>query len=286
MRGTVRLDGDDRDVIAVARAAARIIRPDRDTRRSLFPQLVGLHRGRRMHLAAQTVPPVGDSVPARVWTVAWGILLASGLVAALMAAVALGPPGRRNAFISADEAMAVAVPAVAIAIPLLFVVLFLPVPRGEAARYGTVTTVTVAVMVAGLLVFRLLVGTDDSRGFSAEQVGLWLRLTPVVFVALVGLVWRLNGLRRKRRHDPRRNSRATAATMRHLHRTAVRLADTSSSGPPDVVLGEWTGRLNRLAKTGINADTIAQARAMSPVAWLVWTFYDGELDVSDVLPKS
>ncbi|MFD0559044.1 hypothetical protein FB566_5002 [Stackebrandtia endophytica] len=285
MREIVHLDGDDRDVITVARAAARVIRPDRDTRRALFPQLMGLHRGRRSHLAAPTVPVAGRSAPARVWIVVWGILLTSGLVAASMAAVALGPPGRRNASTSADQAMAVAVPAAAIAIPLLLVVLFLPVPRGKAARYGTVATVPVAVMVAGLLVFRLLVGTEDSRGFSAEQVGLWLRLTLVVFVTLVVLGWRLNRLRRRRSDDPRPDSRDAVATMRHLRRTAVRLAETSS-GPPDVVLGEWTERLNRLAKSGVNAETIAQARTMSPVAWLVWTFYDGEIDVSDVLPKS
>lgn len=286
MTDGVRLNGTDGDVIAVARAAARVIRPDRDARRALFPQLVGLHHDRRRLLASESnPPPPGRSTSARLRSAIWGALLGSGLVAALTAAVMLGPPGRKNAYSSADLAMAVAVPAATIAIPLLLLVLFLPVPRGEAARYGTVTTVTVAVVVAGILVFRFLVGTGDSRGFSPEQVAAWLRLTAVILLVLVALSWRLDVARRRGAGDTAPRPGVVPGTARHLRRTAERLADIRSDRTAEA-RSDWSRRLARLEKTGVDPGTVEQARTMSPAAWLTWTFYDGEIDVTDVLPKS
>lgn len=46
---------------------------------------------------------------------------------------------------------------------------------------------------------------------------------------------------------------------------------------------EWHGRLERLERQGVDPRTTAQARTMTPAAWLVHTFDDGDRDVTGIL---
>jgi len=49
---------------------------------------------------------------------------------------------------------------------------------------------------------------------------------------------------------------------------------------------DWQRRLDRLAEKGASSATIAQARTMTPSAWLAWLGYDGEIEIRSVLPRS
>ncbi|GAB3618689.1 hypothetical protein GCM10027416_32460 [Okibacterium endophyticum] len=296
MTGVIRLQGEDSDVIAVAQAAAKTIAADRDVRRSLFLQLWNLHSGRRQ-LAAPGVSVEGAapiSSPAsessRAWQGTWGALLGIGLTAAMTAAVMFGPAGRRNTYISAELAFAVATPAAIIAAVLLVALLLLPVPRGQAARYGTVCTVIVAIVVAVMLAFRIFAGESDSRGFTLEQVALWTPVTSAIFLLLLLVSLRFDVIRRRTaevddRPGARELSRVRVSRTRDLRRTAERLA-RGEQGRAAEGSADWLSRLDRLEARGVDARTIAQARTLTPTAWLTWVFYDGDIDVSEILPTS
>jgi len=48
---------------------------------------------------------------------------------------------------------------------------------------------------------------------------------------------------------------------------------------------DWQRRLDRLAEKDTSSATIAQARTMTPAAWLAWLGYDGEIEIRSVLPR-
>ncbi|XBB68609.1 hypothetical protein ABFU82_04645 [Nocardioides sp. WV_118_6] len=271
-----RLEGADGDVLAVAREAVRVLREDRATRRALFPRLARLHHERR---ALQDLPELPRTpLATRVGTVLWWLLHAAGLTAVLTTAVMLGPSGRRNTYLGADDALAVALPAGVVALVLLAGLLVLLVPAGETPRSAVGLAVITGLVVAGLVGYRLAAGTSDGRGFSGDQVRSWTPWALAGLAVLVLLVVRLE--RARRRTPPRAVRRDPAQVRRHLRRQADWLAGAPT---PAGTTATWERRLTRLEERGVPATTIAQARSLSPAAWLAWTFDDPRLDVSGVL---
>lgn len=289
----VRLTGHDEDVVAVAKAAARAVDEHDDLRRAVFPAMSGLRRDRRAYLNAEVIasrPPEPGVTRASAWTVVWGVLLGVALGAALLSFASFGPSGRKNRFIDPETAVAVGMPALWIALAAALVVLVVPVPRGQAARVGTGTTVIVGIMLAAILGFRLVFGGSDDRGFTESQLVPWLGGGAALLLVLGLLAWRLDRRRRALRgvREPqvRRDRRLRRDEGRRLRRRAVELAakDPGSAPARTALAEDWTGRLDRLARQGVNADTVAQARTLTPVAWLAWTYYDGDLDTDDITP--
>lgn len=279
-KAAVRLEGSRSDIIAVARTAARAVAADDSAKRALFPALRVLHQGSRT-LAGWPEDTAAQGTS--LWRAAWGVLLSTGLVAALTGAVMFGPADRKNAFISAEQAVAVGLPAAQIGIVLVAVLLFLPVPTWPAARYGSVCTMLVGLVVAGLFVVRIVTGAADERGFTPGQVATWVPAIALMAALLAVLAWRLNALHRRAAGPGVVPSpRARKEQSRHLRTMAERLAGAAAN---TAVLEDWNNRLAQLERQGISPSAIAQARQMEPAAWLAWVFYDGDSDVSEVLSR-
>lgn len=85
---------------------------------------------------------------------------------------------------------------------------------------------------------------------------------------------------------PARSQLARRDDIRELDEIAARLADLAPgyAAEREDLSREWSGRVDRLAKRGVDAGTLAQARALGPVAWLVWTVSDGDIDLAGILP--
>lgn len=288
MKPVVRLQGADADVRAVAREAVTILQ-EQGGGGAFFDELRTLNEGRRRTVAAMRTPPSGTAIVApeptagRAHRVVWGALLTLGLIAALTAAVMLGPAGRKNAFLSADLAAAVSLPAVIVAIAALLLALVIRPPDGGSARTGETMAVLVGIPVFGILVFRLIAGVGDGRGFSAATLAWWVPASAVVVLLLIGIVVRCDGVRRSadaRAPRPRATAMSKDAVTPQ-RRTAERLAATAVSKEARQLWGE---RLAALAGRGIPRETVAQAESMTPAAWLAWFCYDGEIDVSQVIP--
>jgi hypothetical protein len=127
----------------------------------------------------------------------WGVLLGIGLVAALVQAVMLGPADRKNAFTDPSTALAIALVAGVIAIPMLLIVWVLRVPDQKSARTGETVAVLVGLICGGILVFRLVVGGSDDRGFDQQDLVAWLVMTAVSVLSIVGIAIRSDLVRRR-----------------------------------------------------------------------------------------
>ncbi|WP_163542899.1 hypothetical protein [Occultella kanbiaonis] len=284
---SVQLAGTDRGVLAVARAAARSVSPHRRLRRTVWRHLDSLDRARPTPDTAPVARGQQSRESAPTWKVTWGILFALAMVATIVATAAVGPAGRRNRYIDPEAAIALGLPALAVAAAVTVVLLLVPIPT-RAERVGTVICVTVAIMLALVLGFRGLIGSADGRGFTAQQIGPWLVGAAVLLLLLLGLTARF-GRRRRRapgRPPPRQPRRDARDRARHRLEFAARTADLEpeSTAERELVNRDWHDRLDRLAERGTDPDLLAQARALGPVAWLAWTFYDDQLNVAGILP--
>lgn len=292
MKPVVRLSGDDATVIAVAKEAVEVLRAQPQAASALFSRLWNLHRRRRRFVSASTVPSIATATPAMQtrarssagYRAVWGTLLGLGLTAALTAAVMLGPPGRKNAYMNAEHAMSTAVVAGAIAVPVLLITLLLKVPDAQSARIGAVTSLLVGLLCASLLLTRFLLGTGDDRGFTPEDLAIWLPMTAVIALLIAGIAIR-SDLVRRQDAAPSTGARASLdpGDLRQMRRDAEWAASSSSPTPTDKA--EWSRRLDALANAGIDASTIAQARTLAPAAWVAWLAYDGEIDIAGVIPR-
>lgn len=277
----IRLEGTDGDVVAVARAAVRTLRRDRTTRRGLYPRLAAHHAARRR--LAQTPAPPGSPFARRVGLALWWLLYGAGLVAVLAAAALAGPPGRKTTYLRAEDAMPVATTAAVVGVVLLGVVLVLRTPRGGGTPLAATTLgVTTGGLVLLLVGYRLVVGTGDDRGVTADQLRTWSPPAVLAILALVAVTVRVDRTRRRTPEEvPAGASRRDQE--RHLRRRAAELATTAPARPAAEVAAEWHGRLDRLERQGVDPRTTAQARTMTPAAWLVHTFDDGDRDVTGIL---
>ncbi|MFC7430413.1 hypothetical protein ACFQQF_02140 [Agrococcus sp. GCM10030264] len=147
-----------------------------------------------------------------------------GITAALVAGVAVAPPSRRNDAISADTAWSFGVPAWITAVVLLAVIVAVPVParhRVAAAQAGQVVAIVVGLLLTGFLLWRLVVGADDDRGFSTAQVQAASAGLGVLVALLATFVLRCRRiLAPERARRAARRARAVAWRRSRNHRRA------------------------------------------------------------------
>ncbi|MBO1741459.1 hypothetical protein [Leifsonia sp. TF02-11] len=294
MKPVVRLLGDDADVRAVGREAVQALK-GADSAPALFGAVAELHGRRRQQVVARAASarsaqvlaaPGRAAAPARAWRVIWAALVTTGLLAALLLVIEFGPTDRKNAFSDPQLSATIALVAGAVAGMVLLIVALVPIPDARSGVVGGLSAALIALIAAGILIYRLIVGTGDRRGFSAEDLRWWIPLVAAILVLLVVVAVR-GGLARRRgpavpdaRPAP---SGGRDDGLRELRRTAERLAATAS---PAAVQQDWRTRLDRLAASGASAETIAQAETLTPAAWLAWMGYDGEIEIRSVLPRS
>lgn len=286
----IRLQGDDSAVRAVGREAAQVVGAAGQPSAAFFAGLVALHRDRARFLAA-TAAAVGradrSGLPTepgmRAYRVLWATMLGFGLVAAMTSAVLFGAPDRKNSFIDPRGAFTLACVAGVLALATLLVVLLLRVPDRESARVGETCAVLVLALCLWMLGYRLAVGHEDSRGFTAADLAVWMPMTSASVLLIGGIVLRCDPIRRRGRDAPgraRQPAMATEVTERS-RRTAARLA--AAVRLDERAMTEWQDRLDALRARGIDAATVRQARTMTPASWLAWLAYDGEIGISGVL---
>ncbi|MBY6060032.1 hypothetical protein ACLD0U_00540 [Microbacterium sp. 2216-1] len=280
----VRLKGEEEEVVAIAVAAKRTVAYHRDLQRELMPQLSALHAARREittpHPQLQT--PSAE-VDARGRGIVWTILFAVSLVAAVVAVAMLSPLGPRTKWVSPEAAVQIAMPALIIAAIAGVGALILRPARGRAA-VATVLSSIVTILLAAVFLFRLVGGGGD-RGFTAEQLGPWLAGAGILLVVLIALTWRLDHLRRSdvfaEGGIPKgnREAQADARRVRESARRAAKLTPATAAAR-DELRQQWA---HVLRQRGARTEAADQAAEIGPVAWLVWTVYDGDLDVSLLL---
>jgi len=132
--------------------------------------------------------------------VCWWVLLVVALSAQLVGGAMLGPPGRKNRYIDAELAVAVAQPAALVALGVLVALAVMPIPTRAAERGAQVLTVLVAGLLLLLLIYRLWTGAADDRGFDPESLAgvaplLWAGLVPAG--VLIGRLERVRRMGRR-----------------------------------------------------------------------------------------
>jgi hypothetical protein len=275
----IRLTGSDRDIAAIARRAWRIVASSPESR-GVLPALEQLGRERRAfmaRLATPTVPAGGVAPPASERgrkPIGWYVLFGVGLLAAVIAAAFAGPVTKR---IVLDPESTV--PLIFTAGVVAMVVLGAALATWPWARHRSSTAVTLAV-VAGLavlavVVFRFVVGPGGGATELTATQFAWWQATGIVLVLELAALAML--VRPARDDDDRSIGAGTRADGRRLRADAARLAETDV---PHAVRSTWEKELGAIGDA--DAAAVAQARELGPVAWLVWSFYDGELDVSAV----
>lgn len=290
MKPVVHLSGDDETVTAVANEAVEVLRAQPQAASALFSRLWNLHQRRRRFVSASAATAIATaSAPPRAQSSAgylavWGTLLGIGLTAALTSAVMLGPSDRKNAFTDPELAVSTAFVAGVIAIPVLLVVLLLRVPDVRSARIGEASSALVGLLCVAMLAIRLVLGTGDDRGFTPDDLAIWLPMTAVIALLIAGVAIR-GDLVRRQDAAPSTGARTSVdpGDLRQMRRDAEWAASSSSPTPSDKA--EWSRRLDTLASAGIDATTIAQARTLAPAAWVAWLAYDGEIDIAGVIPR-
>lgn len=288
MKPVVRLQGEDTDVREIGQAAVNAMEVRPQAASALFARLWSIHQRRRSAVSAMSAqqpasatPPVLRETGSALRAV-WGTLLGIGLTAALVSAVMFGPSDRKNAFLNPELAGTVALVAGAIAVPALMIVLLLRVPDHQSARVGETLSVLVGLVCVGMLVFRLAAGSADERGFSSEAIAWWVPMTAVIELLIIGLAVRSDGVRRGPADPADRAAKRSGADDRHQMRRDAEWASSMKSEP--AVATAWTAGLDDLRER-VDPDALAQARAMTPAAWLAWMSYDGEIDISGVVPR-
>lgn len=286
MKAVVRLAGEDSAVRAIGREAVEVLQKQ-GVDRSLFSGLWDLHQRRRRVIAAPTPTrarsaPGADAQPqtSQWYRVVWGVLLGIGIAAAGVAAVMLGPADRKNQYQNADTALTVAFIAGAVAVVVLLVVAVLRVPDPSSARAGEAITVVVAVLGLALVVYRGIAGSNDDRGFTSGDLAVWMPMMVVILLLCVVVALRCDPVRRRGVLSAKPLVSAGSDASKELRRVAARLADSARGGS-----AEWHEHLVVLDRRGVDTESIAQAKTMTPSAWLAWLAYDGEIDMTGVVPR-
>ncbi len=153
----------------------------------------------RMTSRAPKPTSARESAPRKpgVGSLVWGTLLTIGLTAALTFAVMFDPPSRKNAYSAPELSAQVAQVAGVIALAALLIsLLTVQITSTEGSRVGEVCVITVSLFVAGIGVYRAIVGTGDSRGLTASDLSWWLPMEAVIVVLLLGLAIRSDRRRR------------------------------------------------------------------------------------------
>lgn len=285
---TVRLEGGDAEVVAVAEAAREAIAADRALANRLIPAVMRLARDRRDLVAAPrgayellATSTARASLDGSSGRHAWPWILAVALLAVNASASMFLPPVRR-VIVEIDIALPTVVVSTAMALVLLPIVgLLARRARSYPAYVGMVTSTIVAAVLAAIVVYRMIVGTA-SRGvpFSEEQLRLWFVASGILLIELIVLI-RLFRRRRATGTEPGRPRRVVDRHRRadgDLRREAARLAALKPRTRADAAALErrWAAAIVAL---DLPAKTEAQARRLGPVPWFVWTHFDGDIDV-------
>ncbi len=280
---TVQLVGSDEEIIAVARAAHQAIAADRGLSNRLLPAVMRLSRERRDFISGprDAIPvPRRSDLGTGSHDRAWGTVLTFALLAVVTAASMFLPPVR-GVVVDIEIALPLVIIATPIAAVLLVVVGFLARRASPYPAYvGMVMTVIVAVVLALLIGYRMIVGTA-SRGvpFTQEQLGSWFVAGGILLVELVALAV-IFARRRGSATSPARGADARADRSRDdqaLRKEAVRLAAFRPDAADAAALSSrWEAALTA---AGASDETRAQARQLGPVPWLVWAHFDGEIEL-------
>lgn len=290
MKPVIRLSGDDSSVRAVGTEAVKALRADPQAASALFSRLWKLHLRRARFVTSASAQPVSAAAtsPEResgtVYRAVWGVLLGVGLIAALIQAVLLGPADRRNSFTDPSTALSVALIAGVVAIPVLLIVLVLRAPDSKSARTGETLAVLVGLICGGILVFRLAIGGGDGRGFDQQDLVAWLPMTAVSVLLIIGIASRSDLVRRRSALPVSdRSVRPQTESVREMRREAEWAVSSARQDAP--AKADWLTLLDQLGERGVGAASVAQARTMTPAAWLTWLAYDGEIDIAGVIPR-
>nr|WP_274637708.1 hypothetical protein [Microbacterium bovistercoris] len=276
----IRLTGSDDEIVAVARRAWRVVAADREAR-GLLPALDQLGRQRRAYMAgfaAPTVAVAGSETAAPkgrpASSTAWYVLLALGLLAATVSAALAGPVMKRVT-LEAATAVPVIFATLIAAVVLLAVALPAWLHRRPRSTGALTMVVVVGLIMVAVVIYRFVIGpAGGTTDFTGSQLAWWHAGAIVVVLELAVLALLV---RPARDAAPNADAGRLRDQGRRLRADAARLARTDAS---DAVGREWARELDTLAD--VPAATRTQAQELGPVAWLAWTFYDGELDVSAV----
>lgn len=271
MSRVLRLSGDDATVARIAEAAIEALRPLDPERAAALRQL---HQGRRQAVAALSAVQhvrVGDgSAPSpseRRAAEGWMWLAAIAVLAAVAGSAGMLPPRHPQ---DPTLVMQVSPPAMAIGAALM-VALAAWVPAAARRISGAPA---IGILVALLVGVALVLNASrepallDAGGEAGVLV--WTIAAVATLVASVVVAART----RADRPAPTLADRSRVAwrdAAADLRRDAERLARRG----PHVDGTAWLTGL----PDGIDADALAQAAAIGPWRWLVWSAYDGEIAV-------
>ena len=283
----VRLVGTDAEIRAAAVLASAVIAEDPERARRLFPGIGRLGYDRRAYVRALAHPGAGsgsepgDEVQyARRGSAVWGVIVGVGLVGVLISAAVFAPPIRG---FHADPELgipAAAVGSIVAVIALTAAIALRRLPSRIAAYYALACAAVVAGLTGLVVIYRALVGPEsEGMTVTATQLTVWFVATALQLGLLLTLVLVLRRRSRGALTGGRRSG-APAADPRE----ARRLIDEAESlvrldRPSSEHAAAWESALGGLVAS---PAVVQQARALGPVAWLVWAFYDGELDVSGI----
>lgn len=221
----MRLAGDDAEVRAIAREAVAVA-----SDRELFARLRQLNGDRMRWIAALASRAARPTPPApargsRLLVVAWGTVLAVGLTAALVFAVMMDAPHRKNRFIEPETSIQLAMTVAPVAVILLAIVALARVPKAADAAIAETGSVLVLLVVLWVIGYRQVAGVDDSRDFAAADLAAWMPVAAVIAALLLAIVVRCDA---RRRRTPTWASRPRRAPERIADRRA---ADAAVSPP-------------------------------------------------------
>jgi hypothetical protein len=274
----IRLTGTDDEIVAVARRAWRLVASDQRTR-GILPALDQLGRQRHAFMAEFSRPTVVASPPAPSSAspgrpILWSVLLGLALLAATVSAALAGPVLKRVT-LEPDAAIPVVLAAILAAVVLLAVTAVGWLRRRHRSAQALTLVVVVLLIVVAVAVYRLVIGpVGGTTDFTAGQLGWWFFGAVVAILELGLLALLVRPLGDGQERDPGAQTRARG---RRLRADAAGLA---GQDVPSEVTQAWETDLDAIA--GVPDATREQARRLGPVAWLAWTFYDGELDVTAV----
>lgn len=169
---------------------------------------------------------VGTRTPRAVGRgrIPWIVAASTGLTATLVAGVMVAPPSRRNDAVPPELAWGVGVPCWVVAVVLLAVLVAVPIPaslRVHGAEAGQASAIVVGILLTWFLIWRVVVGADDDRGFTPEQARLAVPGLGVLLALLAGFGVRCRRAfapERLRRAERRRRAEARRRRTSHLRR--------------------------------------------------------------------
>lgn len=282
MPSVVRVQGLDADVARVVSAAVQMVPAAH--RRKWSQELSSLESRRAQRLremaerggerAVVSTPEAShEGSSGRGGLVLWWIVCSLAVVAVVVGAATLLPPGRSG---NDDPALAlaIAVPAMVTAAALAAVLAVLPVPRGvrrtqTAFGFALLSVVSLAAGAAFALLYR-----DMWVEAAGAEALLWWGAAAVV----AALAWIVVAIRVRRIDTPSQAVPAQPVRPSNADdvKAARRLAGEFPLSKAD--RERWASVVDQL-RPAVAREVDAQARELGPFAYTAWAYYDGERDL-------